>query len=90
MAIPKGAKNPELAHGFINHVLRADMSAKLANFNGYANPNEAAREGTNREILQDPIAYPPEEVLGRCEFLQPFAETDKRRIEDLWTEVRSR
>jgi spermidine/putrescine-binding protein len=88
MAIPKGASNPDLAHRFIDYLLRAEVSARIAGAVGYASANAASREFTNQEVLEDPIAYPPPEELRRCEVLRPLAAELKVRIEDLWAEVK--
>jgi spermidine/putrescine-binding protein len=86
MAIPKAAKNKALAYAFIDYLLRADVSAKLANEIGYANPNDAAREQTNKDVLANSIAYPPEADLKRCERLTDLGKA-RRLIEDSWAEV---
>jgi len=86
MSIPKAAKNKPLAYAFVNYILRADVSASLANDNRYANPNEAAREKTDKDVLTDTIAYPPEEDLKRCERLADIGKA-RRAIEDAWAEV---
>jgi spermidine/putrescine transport system substrate-binding protein len=39
LAIPKGAKNVETAHKFINYILRPDVSAQISEEFPYTNPN---------------------------------------------------
>jgi spermidine/putrescine-binding protein len=90
MAIPKGARRADLAHRFIDYLLRPDVSAAIADHVGYANPNDAARALTRKEILEDPIVYPPPAVLERCEWLRPLPPAEKQRVEDLWAEVKLR
>ena len=68
LLIPIGAQHKYTAEVFMNFILRPDVSAKIANYLWYANTNEAARELTNPEILQDPSLYPLEEVRKKLEF----------------------
>lgn len=67
MLIPISAQHKYTAEVFINFILRPDVSAKIANYLWYANTNEAARELTNPEILQDTSLYPSEEVKIKLE-----------------------
>jgi len=87
MAIPKAAKNRELAHAFVNYILRDDVSGALSNAVGYANPNDAARAKTDPKILSNPIAWPPAEALARCERLRDIGPA-RDLIEAAWAEVR--
>ncbi|OGF27220.1 hypothetical protein A2331_03555 [Candidatus Falkowbacteria bacterium RIFOXYB2_FULL_34_18] len=71
LAIPSEAKNKETAEKFINFILRPDISADIANYLWYANTNDAAREFTNAEILEDEALYPPQDILEKLEYLKP-------------------
>lgn len=64
-AIPKGAKNKEAAHAFINFILRPEVSARISEEFPYLNPNMAARALLPPEALSNPASYPPEEELDR-------------------------
>ncbi|MDD5750250.1 MAG: spermidine/putrescine ABC transporter substrate-binding protein [Candidatus Pacebacteria bacterium] len=66
--IPIGSQHKYTAEVFINYLLRPYVSAKIADYLWYANTNEAARELTNPEILQDEALYPPQEVKDKLEF----------------------
>jgi spermidine/putrescine-binding protein len=59
-AIPKGARQKELAEEFINFVLRPEISAMIVNHAKYASVNEAAKPLINHEILNGPSYYWPE------------------------------
>ncbi|OZG74424.1 spermidine/putrescine ABC transporter substrate-binding protein PotF [Hahella sp. CCB-MM4] len=59
MNIPKDAKNVEEAHIFINYILDPKVSANITNYVWYGNPNKAAREYIDKEILDDPGIFPP-------------------------------
>ena len=90
LCIPKGAPNRELAHQFIDYLLRADVSAAIANEVQYANPNEAAQKLIKKEVLEDPIANPSEKELQRCAILKDIPPDVKKKLDDAWSQVKGR
>ncbi len=50
-AVPKGAKEKDLAFAFVDFLLRPDVAAKAANARRYASVNEAAKPMIDPEIL---------------------------------------
>ena len=68
LAIPKGAENPEGAHKLMDFLLRPDIAGIIAEKLGYASPNTEAVKRMPREQRSDPLIYPPDEVLERCEY----------------------
>ena len=86
MAILKDAPHKDLAHEFINYILRPEVSAGISNYVWYANPNEASHEFTDPEIINDPSIYPPEDVMARLEFLEELGEYTQQ-MNDVWIEV---
>ncbi len=86
--IPIGAQHKYTAEVFINFVLRPEMSAKIANYLWYANTNEAAREFTDPEILQNASLYPPEEVKDNLESSGYFGGVEAVAIyNQIWAEL---
>lgn len=67
-SIPRGAKNVENAHKFINFVLRPDVGAKIAKELGYSSPNSEAVKLLPEKMRNNPISYPDDETLSRGEF----------------------
>lgn len=55
-SVPKGAPHPDLAHAFLDFLLRPDVAAKLVNGNLYASVNEAAKASIDPGIVAG-IAY---------------------------------
>jgi spermidine/putrescine transport system substrate-binding protein len=90
VCIPKGAPNRELAHKFIDYLLRADVSAAISNEVAYANPNEAAQKLIKKEVLEDPVANPSEEELKRCSLLKDLPPATKKKLDDSWAEVKGK
>jgi spermidine/putrescine transport system substrate-binding protein len=88
LCIPKGAPSRELAHKFIDYILRPDVSAAISNAVGYANPNEAALKLVGKEVLEDPVANPPAEELRRCSLLTELEPGIKKTLDDAWAQVK--
>ncbi|MDO8524178.1 MAG: spermidine/putrescine ABC transporter substrate-binding protein [bacterium] len=88
LLIPIGAQHKYTAEVFINYILRPDVSAKIANDLLYANTNEAARQFTNPEILEDASLYPSEEVKKKLEFPGYFGADPAVAIyNQIWAEL---
>ena len=88
MAIPKSTQNPELAHEFINFLLRPDIQARNSEYLQYSTISSEAKEMLPEEIKNNSALYPPEEDLKNTEvFTDP---TDVIELYDkIWTEVLS-
>jgi putrescine transport system substrate-binding protein len=89
MMIPADAPNPELAHKFIDYVLRPEVEADIANYVAYASPNLSALQLVDKELLNDPGIYPPEEVKER---LRSKVEPDSRLLRTrtrMWTKLKT-
>ncbi len=88
MIIPKGARNVELAHKFIDFMTRPDIGKRNVEYIGYSTPNVETLALLDPETAEDPAAYPSDEVLAKCEVFVdpgPAIETYNR----IWTEVKS-
>ena len=65
LAIPADAPHPQNAHLFINYLLEPEVIAAVSNYVFYANPNAAATDLVETEIIEDPGIYPPPEVKAK-------------------------
>ncbi len=88
LAIPKAARNVEMAHKFINFMLDPQVSAETTNATGYATANLAARSKVKPELLNDPAVFPPSEILSRCEALKDLGAFTPQ-LDAAWTEVKA-
>jgi spermidine/putrescine transport system substrate-binding protein len=89
ICIPAQAPHRDLAEKFINYLLDAKVGARLANFNQYPTPNQAALEFVSPADLKNPAIYPPPDVMRRLEFDRDLG--DKTKLYDeLWTQVKAR
>ncbi len=85
--IPKGAPNQKNAEAFIDFILQPEASAEISKDFPYANPNLAAHEFINDDILNDPAVYTPKEFLDKSEF---FTDIEDAILEydRVWSEIK--
>lgn len=86
-AVPKDAKEKDLAFAFMDYLLRPDVAAKAANARRYASVNEAARPMIDPEILAG-TAYA--DGGGRPLFWVEDAGPAGDAYKRLWSELKNR
>lgn len=87
ICIPKGARQKEAAEMYINFLCEGQVAADNIDYIGYSTPNKAAFALLDPEVQEDPVRYPPQEVLENTE---PFLALDEETgllLDSLWTEV---
>ena len=87
-AIATDAANPELAHTFLNFVLRPEVAAQEARYTRYATGNRTALALLDEDMRKDQSTYPPDELLSKLESGMPIDEEGQKRREELWKDVR--
>ena len=87
-AIAADAPHPDLAHAFLNFVLRPDVAAQEARYTRYATGNHSAWMLLDDEMGNDPATYPPQELLAKLEADMPIDPEGQKRRDGLWKEVR--
>lgn len=87
MCIPVGAANKEAAELFINFMCETLVSLKNCAYIGYATPNVQSVELLDEEIKNNPIIYPNQEVLERCEYFLALPSEATLLMDSLWTEL---
>jgi spermidine/putrescine transport system permease protein len=88
LAIPVDARNPELAHAFIDFTLEADTAAEICRTMRYSSPNRAAVGLLPPQIRDNPAIFPPADVLQRLELIRDLGESTVL-YDRLWTEVKT-
>ena len=87
--IPSDAPHPDLAHQFINYLLRPEVIAEISNYTNYTNGNSAATAFMSPEILNNPILYPPLSERARFEVGFIFGPKIERRRTRIWSRVKT-
>lgn len=75
MVIPSNSQNKALAHAFINFIIEAKTSAKIASYTGYALANDEAKKHISQNNLQDNIINPSSNELENSEILYNHSQT---------------
>ena len=89
MAIPADAPNPDNAHAFINFILEPEVAAAITEYVVYANPNVAANEFLDPDILNDTSIYPDQDVMDNL-FVQEEKPLAVQRVRTrTWNRVKS-
>ena len=88
MALPKGAPHPRNAMAFMNYMLEPKVGADLTNFVNYGSPNKAADPYINKDILNNPLIYPPADVLAKLPFQKDIGDAELA-YSDRWTQIKS-
>lgn len=81
----KTAKEPELAHKFIDFMCRAEIAARNMEETGYTSPVEGA---ATEEMLNNPIMFPSAEILEKCEEFTYSSEATEK-YSKMWVEITS-
>lgn len=89
MAVPADAPHPAEAMAFINFIQTPEVIAKASDFVFYANGNKDSWPFMNKEILNDPAIYPPEDVMKRLYVVTPYPPASQRVLNRVWTSVKS-
>lgn len=88
MLVPANAANPEWAHKYITYILRPEVGARLAQYVEYATPNRAARALLPEEHRDNPVLYPPAEVMEKLHYETDLGEATTL-YEDAWTAIKT-
>jgi spermidine/putrescine transport system substrate-binding protein len=87
--ILRESRRRELAHEFLNYLLRPQVAADIVTGARTACANGSARELLPEEIRANPTLFPPEDVLARGEWARSSTPEIQRLRDRLWTEIKS-
>lgn len=88
LAIPANAHNRPEAHRFIDFLLRAKTSANVARISSQAITNLAGQKRLPPEIRNNPVVYPPEDVLVRGTFQRDLDDKTLALYNSLWQRLK--
>jgi len=77
-ALPRDGQNADLAHAFINYMQMPETAALNSGYVCFATPNKAALPLVSEDLRNNPIIYPPAEVLAKCKFLEAQSSEQER------------
>jgi len=82
------APHPNASYAWLDFIHRPEIQGDETNYNGYATPNDAAKEFVDPEILGDPAIFPSDEVIAKLEGAEDTS-GNNQRIE-IWEEFKSK
>ncbi len=88
MVIPKSAKNPKLAHAFIDYLLDAGAAAQNMEGIGYLCPNVEALKKVSEDFLKNPAINVPQDILAKCEVIEELG-ADLAKYTKVWDEIKA-
>lgn len=89
MCVLRESKHQDLAYEFLNYLLRPSVAAAIATEVRTATANYAARALLPAAQRENPVLYPPAEVLRRGEWFKALSAPAQRLRDRYWTEVKS-
>ncbi len=78
LSILGNTEYPEAVLSFFDFMLRPEISAQNSNTLYYANPNKAADEYIDEEILSNPAIYPSQDIAERLHFMHDTSSVESR------------
>ncbi len=89
VAIPKDAPNQANAYRFLDFMLEAKVAAASTELTGYANGNKAAFALLPKDISENPLIYPPQDVRSKFYTITAGTADQTRDRTRLWTSVKT-
>jgi spermidine/putrescine transport system substrate-binding protein len=89
MAILRESRRQDLAHRFLDYLLRPDVAAAICVESRTATANEPARLLLPESVRSLETLYPPASVTERGEWFAPIPAAAQRLRDRIWTEIKS-
>ncbi len=87
MCVVKGSKQKSLAETFINFMCEPEVGLANIEYICYSTPLQSVYELLDEETRENPVIYPDEETLSRCESFVDLPVETNRLMQDLWNEI---
>ncbi len=88
MVIPVGARQPELAHAFINFLHRPEVAAANTEYVFFLCPNVSAYELIDPELLENPAINLTPHILAKSEVIEDLGEVN-RLYTRIWDAIKA-
>ena len=89
VAILRESRRVELAHQFIDYLLRPEVAAAIVQATQTATANAAALALLPAEVRENAVLYPSPEILARGEWQEAPTAASQRLRDRLWTDIKS-
>jgi spermidine/putrescine transport system substrate-binding protein len=88
-AILRESRRKDVAHEFVNYLLRPKVAAAIALAMNTATANGGAQALLPDEVRNNQTLYPSAETLARGEWIEPVPTAIQKLRDRLWTEIKS-
>jgi spermidine/putrescine transport system substrate-binding protein len=89
LAIPKGAPHPENALKFINFIFEPEVGKEITSTILYPSPNAAAVALMPASYKDNPVIFPPAEIMAKCEYPNYLGADFTRLLDEAMTRLRA-
>jgi spermidine/putrescine transport system substrate-binding protein len=89
LAILRESRRIEMAHRWIDYLLRPEVAAAIMEAIHTASANGAAQQLLPLAVRENAVLYPPPETLARGEWFQSQPPASQKLRDRLWTEIKS-
>lgn len=89
ICIPSNSPNKENAMKFIDFLCEPENAALIAEYIGYSTPNEGALDLLDKEITENPVAYPSNDKLKNYEVFTDIGTEKTKETDQYWIEVKA-
>jgi spermidine/putrescine transport system substrate-binding protein len=80
-AVPADAPEPDASHELIAALMEPELASLATRNGGYSTPDETARAALPPELRDDPVLFPPADVLDRCIGVEDLGGEAEKRME---------
>ncbi|MGQ0531419.1 MAG: ABC transporter substrate-binding protein [Caulobacteraceae bacterium] len=87
LCIPTGAPHVDDAHAFINYLLDAEAGRKITEEIQYPTPNRAVRDLMPDSYKNNPVIFPPADVMAKSEYGAFEGDERSRLYEEIFTRI---
>lgn len=88
IAMPKNPPHQAEAYELINFFMRPDIAEKIALYTGYPTANLSAQKLLPAEIRDNPIVYPPNDILRRGQYQTDVGSETLALYEKYWEQLK--
>lgn len=88
MCIPADSVHQTEAEAYINFMCEPEIAAANSEYVGYSTPISEAKALLDEETINNPIFYPPDEVIEKSEIFTDLPEETSALLDTLWAEVK--
>jgi spermidine/putrescine-binding protein len=87
MVIPAGAPHKDVAHEWIDFILRPDVSAAITDEVQYGNPNTAAFDLISEDVRTSPAVFPAADSLTKLQYVEDVGD-DIEMYNSAWESIK--